>query len=1442
MRKFHRTVISILSLGMAFSCMPVHAEESMPTTSPTPSSEAADQSENSETTSSSPSASPSDDAGDVVIEGSAPKTTVTANDSEEKTGSKNSDNAVPITDKDILAAADGDTDRAGLLDDAQAYIEAEKGKAPHFTLFLAGNGAVEVTDASGTITEYRRGGKSVTYVPADSPEESKEKVEEANKSIQEAEKDVSEIEKNNTRVYAITGNSGDKIHLKAVADDGENIVSLVSQDSYSVTSASNEALVSADDPKTEYEADVTLREHACVSWIASFSELKNPFVMTAASTGSDGGSTGKNNLLRAPTLSLIGRSPISNMYTTSGGGYVYISGHHPDGGYGAYYYNRFTISNPTDPTLRAALNQVGGSNEGACQNHGDYAPPSGTYRIDWTMTVYDDGSTYVSYTVRTRDISARAAWGVSGSYVNYHPWLQSVSGAFSTPPTNKNITVSISKKSTNSSVLNLFTDSFSLQGASFDIFLDSGCTNKMASVTTDANGNASTTATVNVGVNEVWVRETEAPKGFQKNNDTFHVWLNNNSGHADVSDRPNQEHVKIIKNDNNGNPIPGAYLKMVNKDTGWSTSWISDGTPHPITCDPGNYTLSETVPPEGYYPADPINFTVYPSKDNQTYTMKDIPIRYGADKVDKDTGEPVADAKMQLWDDQRNVIIEEWTTTAETHIFGTDPSQARNGWNGKLVWGHEYTVREDKSPTGYELNYSPVTFTIDTVRRDVQIVHVEPFKNIKLNYYVAKLDADTNEYIKGVTLELLNDKNKVIDRWVTDGKPHKITPKLLELGKTYYVHEAQTAPGYYFMANDVPFTVANSGGLPVEIKAYDYKIKYQIEKVDADTPQVHVGGITMAVYDKTTDGTLIDKWVTDSDSGTPLHTLDFSKLNAGHTYILKEIATVPGYYLNDTPKEFTISQKSDYDYLKYPVTVTLKDPRISIYVAKLDGLTNKPVSGAKLQIKDSDGNVMTEITTTDQKELKIDASKYVAGKTYYLEEVKPVDGYYYMQDKVRIDIPATWKDAIKQSVVTGIHVTGYDYPIKYQVQKADQNGNPVAGAVFALYKGSQKVFGWTSTTEPYYIDPQQLNLVAGETYTVKEVGAPKGYYHSSDIVFKIPKFPTEKADIEKVIHGEVVTEQFTDQSVKWKIYKYEVSSGKKTILYSKNGVPFTFEVYDVTSHPNEAVISDNDKKIADLSTDDLDYITNGYFELSSQLEAGHYYRVREVSCPNGYTKAPDTKAIYIPTDTSKTASGEDYSLKTEITDESFSIKLRKVDENGNKLVSYTSQPDGIVKYFTFDIFDTASNQKIATVDTRSDEYKNTGYIDLSSKLVWGHTYKVVETTYPTGYYRAQDAYINVNKASIDIKMTDPKVKAKFRKDNEDGEPLRDGFKFAVVEAATGKSVAMLDMSKADAQGFVSFGENLKENTAYKIVEIDHTADYTTANPVNFTTPKYYQED
>ena len=83
--------------------------------------------------------------------------------------------------------------------------------------------------------------------------------------------------------------------------------------------------------------------------------------------------------------------------------------------------------------------------------------------------------------------------------------------------------------------------------------------------------------------------------------------------------------VQISKQDMaNGQELPGATLVIHDSEGQEVERWISTATPHYIEKIPaGDYTLTEISAPNGYHVAETIRFTIRPTGEIQTVTMKD---------------------------------------------------------------------------------------------------------------------------------------------------------------------------------------------------------------------------------------------------------------------------------------------------------------------------------------------------------------------------------------------------------------------------------------------------------------------------------------------------------------------------------------------------------------------------------------------------------------------------------------------------------------------------------------------------------------------------------------------------------------------------------------------------------------------------------------------------
>lgn len=109
-------------------------------------------------------------------------------------------------------------------------------------------------------------------------------------------------------------------------------------------------------------------------------------------------------------------------------------------------------------------------------------------------------------------------------------------------------TVQFRKSSSNSAITN-GNSCYSLAGAQYSIYSDAGCTNRVATLSTDGNGNTGT-ATLDTGT--YYYKETQAPEGYELNPSIGSFYLGNcNTKVVSVSDEPvnDPSAIQITKKD-----------------------------------------------------------------------------------------------------------------------------------------------------------------------------------------------------------------------------------------------------------------------------------------------------------------------------------------------------------------------------------------------------------------------------------------------------------------------------------------------------------------------------------------------------------------------------------------------------------------------------------------------------------------------------------------------------------------------------------------------------------------------------------------------------------------------------------------------------------------------------------------------------------------------------
>lgn len=486
--------------------------------------------------------------------------------------------------------------------------------------------------------------------------------------------------------------------------------------------------------------------------------------------------------------------------------------------------------------------------------------------------------------------------------------------------------------------------------------------------------------------------------------------------------------------------VEGAQLTITDEDGNVVDQWTSTDKVHSIEglVVGKTYTLSETVTAKDYVKATDIKFTVKNSSELETVTMKDKQVSFTKTDV---TGEKeVEGAEITVTDKETGKVVDKWTSGKDSHFI-----------NG-LESGKTYYLNEDTSPAGY-VKATKIEFKVN---EDGKIQKV----NMKDKVVTISKVTLGGEEIQGALLQVIDEEGNTVDQWYSDGNEHPVSG--LEEGKTYTLHE-DLAPLGFNLVNDISFTVSYEKENQ-KIEMIDTFVKVYKQKEDGNL----LKGAQLTVVSTKTKNR-IDQWITgqhifdindvmkkkllkgdmcqgkneegieykvvpqlksndyflmlkDGEDAT-YYCIDIQGdetahliqgLNSGEKYILRETLTPCGYA---TAKEqiFEIREKN--------IVLKVVDEDIKVDISKKDITNKKELSGAHLQVKNEDGEVLDSWISTDQ-EHRICHLK--VGEKYILEETMAPYGYeksekveFVIKDTGEIQKVIMYDQPIIQAIKTG---------------------------------------------------------------------------------------------------------------------------------------------------------------------------------------------------------------------------------------------------------------------------------------------------------------------------------------------------------------------------------------------------------------------------------------
>ena len=302
--------------------------------------------------------------------------------------------------------------------------------------------------------------------------------------------------------------------------------------------------------------------------------------------------------------------------------------------------------------------------------------------------------------------------------------------------------------------------------------------------------------------------------------------------------------VKISKADiTTHEEIPGATLRVLDKDGNVVDEWVSEDAPHymeAVLVAGETYTLEETLVPDnsGYVPANSIRFTVEDDGKVQHVFMQDDYTKVQISKTDIATGKEISGAKLKITDTDGKTIAE-WVTDGTPHNMERIPMGT-------------YTLTETMPPTeqGY-IRAESVTFEVGPTG-DIQRVEMkDDFTKVE----ISKADMTDGRELPGAKLKITDASGNTIAEWETNGQPHRI--ERLKPGE--YTLTETVAPAGYLLSEEVCFTVLETGKIQ-KVTMYDAPAHSLILTKRDIATNAKLADARLTIRDAY--GTTIDRWTT----------------------------------------------------------------------------------------------------------------------------------------------------------------------------------------------------------------------------------------------------------------------------------------------------------------------------------------------------------------------------------------------------------------------------------------------------------------------------------------------------------------------------------------------------------------------------------------------------
>lgn len=631
----------------------------------------------------------------------------------------------------------------------------------------------------------------------------------------------------------------------------------------------------------------------------------------------------------------------------------------------------------------------------------------------------------------------------------------------------------------------------------------------------------------------------------------------------------------------------------------------------------GTIVLTETKTKENYkLNTEKINVNVgFDENKTVNITNEKKKAQIKIIKVDKDNKEvKLEGVKFEVVDSKNNVV-----DTLTTNKNGEAITK-------QLPIDEQYKVKETSTKKEYVLSEKVETITLK--ENEIKTLIFENEKK-KGQIKVIKVDEDNNEIkLEGVTFEILDSKNNVVDTITTD-KNGEATTKKLPIDQQYKVKETITQETYILSDEVKTVTLQENQIKTITFENEKKKGNLEILKVDKDNNKIGIGNVEFDLYSEELQK-VIGTYKTNVNGE-----IKVNNLRVG-SYKLIEKLTNKWYNLAE---DKTVEIKWNTTQ-KETVENELKKGQIK--VIKVDKDNNEvKLAGVKFNVIDEKGNVLETITTNENGEAT--TSKYPIRdyEKLTLKETETLEEYVLSEETQTVVLEEneiktiTFENEVKKAQIKVIKVDKDNQEVKLKGVKfnvLDEDGNIVDTLI---------------TDENGEATTKRLPIT--KEYTVVETETLQEY-----------KLTEEKQTV-TLKQDEIKTLTFENEKRKGQLKIIKVDMDDNEVLLKD----VKFEIKDESGNIVETLVTDENGEAT-----------------TKPLAIDQKYTIVETETQKEYVLTEETKTIELTEDEITTITFENEKIKGQ-------IQINKISADDNKL---TGEKAGTkLEGAKFEIYDARGN-------------------------------------------------------------------------------------------------------------------------------------------------------